>query len=128
MMKLVYCLKRKPGMSLEDFQDYWRNQHAPLVTKHADLLGIRRYVQVHTRPGPRSDALRAPRAGGDLARAPAIYDGIAEIWIDRQPDTAPPSEAASQAARELLEDEAHFIDLSQSPLWLAEENEVIPLQ
>jgi hypothetical protein len=130
MMKLVYCLKRRPGMSLEEFQDYWRNRHAPLVKQHADVLGIRRYVQVHTRPGPHSDAIRAARTGGDLSNAPEIYDGVAEIWIERLPEggNATPNDAARAAAQALLEDEARFIDLANSPLWWAEEHEVIPLR
>ena len=34
MMTLIALLKRKPGMSAEDFHDHWRNTHGPLVTEH----------------------------------------------------------------------------------------------
>ena len=48
MYKLTFCLRRKHGMSVEEFQRYWRNTHAPLVAARAETLGIRRYVQAHT--------------------------------------------------------------------------------
>jgi hypothetical protein len=38
LTKLTYCLRRKPGMTWEEFSDYWRNVHAPLVAKLADLV------------------------------------------------------------------------------------------
>ena len=57
MVKLTYCLRRKPGMSLEEFQRYWRDTHAPLVAESAEALGIRRYVQVHTSDLPEVHAM-----------------------------------------------------------------------
>ena len=45
MIKVVSVLQRKPGMSVEDFQAYWLNKHAPIVSR---LPGLRRYVQSHT--------------------------------------------------------------------------------
>ncbi|HBQ49001.1 MAG TPA: EthD family reductase, partial [Hyphomonas atlantica] len=48
MIKLTFCLRRLPHLSREEFQVYWREKHAPLVAKHAEVLGILRYVQNHT--------------------------------------------------------------------------------
>ncbi|MCP4038591.1 MAG: EthD domain-containing protein [bacterium] len=123
MIKLAFVLRRRADMSLEQFQTYWRETHAPLVAKHAEALGIKRYVQLHTRDTGVSQALRASRGG------PEPFDGIAEIWFESETSIG---EAASrpggaEAARALLEDERRFLDLSQSPLWLAEEYEVVPL-
>ena len=72
MVKLVFCLRRLPHLSLEEFQRYWLDTHAPLVCERAPLLGIRRYVQVHTLDTPRNDALQA-RNGSEEP-----YDGVAE--------------------------------------------------
>lgn len=44
MFKLTYCLRRKPGMTWDEFSTYWRDVHAPLVKERAEVLGIRRYV------------------------------------------------------------------------------------
>jgi uncharacterized protein (TIGR02118 family) len=121
VIKLVYCLRRLPELSLEEFQRYWRENHAPLVARYAETLNIRRYVQLHTRDHPVNQALRASRPG------PEPYDGIAELWWDSIEEmaagTATP--AGREAARELLADEKRFIDISQSPIWIAEENPVV---
>ncbi len=45
MVKVVTFLKRKAGMSVEDFQRYWRTRHPQVVVR---LPGVRRYVQSHT--------------------------------------------------------------------------------
>src|SRR5881397_2597942 len=49
LIKLVFTLRRREGMTREEFQRYWREQHAPLVARHARALRIRRYIQVHAR-------------------------------------------------------------------------------
>jgi uncharacterized protein (TIGR02118 family) len=121
MIKLVYCLRRLPRLSLEEFQQYWYEKHAPLVRSHAETLKIRRYVQVHTRELPINEAMRASRPG------PEPYDGVAELWWDSLEDfiTGATTEEGREAARALLEDEKKFIDLGHSPIWIAEEKPVI---
>ncbi len=126
MIRITFCLTRKEGMSLEEFQDYWLTKHAPLVKSVADTLHIRRYVQLHTRTFAETDGVRASRAGS-LKAAPAIYDGVAELWWDSMEDlnAAVSTEAGIAAGRLLLEDEAKFIDFSRSPLWYGEEEVII---
>ena len=121
MIKLAFCLRRLPQLSREEFQRYWREQHAPLVARHAEALRICRYVQLHTRSDDLNAALRASRGG------PEEYDGIAEIWWRDRDDfiAATASEAGQQAGRALLEDERRFIDLAHSPLWLADEHPIL---
>lgn len=119
MVKLVFCLHRRDGMTRAEFQRYWRERHAPLVARHAETLGIRRYVQTHTVDTPLNDALRGSRGG------PEGYDGVAELWWDDLDALANTSAEAAAAAAELLEDERRFIDLGRSPLWLAHEHEVV---
>ena len=63
MIKLVFALRRRGDLSRDEFQRYWREHHAPLVRSHAEVLGIRRYVQVHTLP----DELHAPHPVVDPA-------------------------------------------------------------
>lgn len=121
MVKLVFCLRRKEGLSLEAFQRTWREEHAPLVEQHAAALGIVRYVQTHTRPSPVADAVRAGRG------APEPYDGVAELWFaDLDALVAATGTPEGQAAgAALLEDEQRFIDHERSPIFLAEEHGVI---
>ncbi len=122
MIKLVFTLRRREGMTREDFQGYWREEHAPLVQRHAETLHIRRYVQVHLRETHLDEAISAPRGS-----EPRFYDGVAELWWDSLEDltAALTTDAGQAAAAELLEDEQRFIDLPNSPLWLGEENVVI---
>lgn len=119
MVHLVFCLRRLPHLSREEFQRYWRAQHAPLVQRHATVLGIKRYVQAHTIDPELSRGIAAAR------NSPDPYDGIAEIWLDLADLTAMPSDARMAAGRALLEDEARFIDLARSPIFLTEDNVVI---
>lgn len=115
MIKLTFALVRLPHLSRAEFQDYWFNHHAPLVASVKDVLGIRRYVQMHSLADEASEALRASRG------APEPYDGVAQLWYDSLEDLgrrmADP--AAREASAQLLEDERKFIDHARSPLWWA---------
>jgi uncharacterized protein (TIGR02118 family) len=120
MIKLTFCLRRRPELSREEFQRYWYETHAPLVRKHAEVLGVRRYVQLHTVDHPMNAAIRGSR------QAPEEYDGVAELWFDSlEAMSANRSDEAQAAGRALLEDERKFIDLARSPLWFAEEKVII---
>ncbi|MBA4181161.1 MAG: EthD family reductase [Anaerolinea sp.] len=120
MIKLTFCLRRKPGLTWDEFSTYWRDVHAPLVKARADVLGIKRYVQVRTIQDRETIARLQARNGG----APEPFDGIAELWYEEQ--RGPRTPEAVQAGRELLEDERNFIDLPASPMWQGEEWEVVP--
>ena len=122
MVKLVFTLRRREGMSREEFQRYWREEHAPLVARHAETLRIRRYVQVHARDTDLDAVISASRGS-----EPGAYDGVAELWWESLEDlmAAYASEAGQVAGAELLEDEKRFIELDSSPLWLGEEHVVI---
>ena len=124
MIKLTFCLTRRPDFTREAFQDYWTNTHAPLVASVKAVLRIRRYVQMHSFPLEVSADTRASRGG------PEGYDGVAELWWDSFEDMGLTATdlAAREAGRLLLEDEKRFIDLERSPLWWGEEREIIALE
>ena len=92
MIKLTFCLHRLPSLSRDEFQRYWREQHAPLVAHHAATLRIRRYVQTHSLPDgdPVNAGLRASRGG------PEDYDGVAELWWDSLDDLAAATASATR--------------------------------
>jgi len=118
MIRLTFVLRRKSGMSRAEFQQYWREVHGPLVAKHATDLNIHRYVQVHTLDDPINDQLAGVRGGME-----PVYDGVAELWWSTRDAlvSASGTEAGKAAGKELVEDEARFIDLPQSPLWFCYE-------
>jgi uncharacterized protein (TIGR02118 family) len=73
MIKLVVMIKRKPGMSKEDFDRYWSGPHADQVLGCADFKRhIRRYVQSHV----------VAQEGIKLPWAVSEYDGQAELCFD----------------------------------------------
>ena len=121
MVKLVFCLRRQPHLTREEFQHYWLTTHGPLVRARAEAMGVLRYVQSHTLDTAANDALRAGRGG------PEAYDGVAELWWDSLDGLLEGSGAgdARQAAAELLADERTFLDLANSPIFLTEEHEIV---
>jgi uncharacterized protein (TIGR02118 family) len=121
VIKLTFCLRRKDGLSREEFQTYWRQTHAPLVASVAETLNIRRYVQAHTM----DDAINA--GIGASRNAPEGFDGVAELWWDSLESLAAPggTEEGRAAGALLLEDERRFIDLERSPLFFGEEHEIV---
>jgi len=104
MVKMVVFFKRKPGMSVEAFQNYWRTTHAGIVVK---MPGIRKYVQSHT-------LLSGYRKG-----EPA-YDGIAEVWFDDTQAMRAVTQTSEYGA--VRADEPNFIDLSTMGSIITEEH------
>ena len=64
MVKIVALVRRKQGLTTEQFLDYWQNRHSKLV---AALPGLRGYVQ-------------NPAIDPDKRNWP--YDGLVEVWFD----------------------------------------------
>jgi uncharacterized protein (TIGR02118 family) len=103
VVKLIACLKRKPGVSVEQFQRHWRTQHAEIVARQA---GLRRYVQNHV--APESYAMGEP-----------VFDGVAEAWfddVDTMRRLAPTPEYRAVRA-----DEPHFLDVPAMRVVLTDE-------
>jgi uncharacterized protein (TIGR02118 family) len=117
MIRLVYLLRRQPELSLDEFHRVWRDEHGPLVAFHQVRLNIMRYTQSHRVDDPPTEARTAARG------MEPPYDGVAEVWWESEEAlvAASTSDAGRRAAAEVLADEARFIDLPASPLWLAHE-------
>ena len=112
MIGLIHILKRLPNLSREEFRQYWRETHGPLVVKHTQSLGISRYIQDHKIEDPINDVQKKILGVQDL------YDGIDELWWNfrAEPGKALTSPEGKQAYQELVEDEREFIDFSNSAL------------
>ncbi len=120
MIKLVYCIRRRPEVSPDAFRKHWLEVHAPKVKQFAQALRAHRYVQSHTLDSVLNEALRGSRG------ASPPYDGITEVWWESEEDlqAAMQTEAGAEAGRALLEDERNFIHLEASSLYLTEEHEI----
>ena len=121
MIKLVFCLRRLPRLTVSEFHRYWLENHAELVRRHASTLRIRRYIQNHTFSDADFSPVIAAR-GGQIDP----FDGVAELWWDsvedlREAISTPEGQIAGQA---LLRDERTFIDLPNSPLFFVNEHSI----
>ena len=107
MIKSLTFIKRKPGLSREEFLTYWIEKHGPLAAKV--VPGLRKYVQCHPVAGFESD-----------------IDGIVELWWD-SPESfqAFLSWRQSDAAQILKDDEEQFVDTSRWVRFVAEEHLII---
>ncbi|MGE0820492.1 MAG: EthD domain-containing protein [Candidatus Binatia bacterium] len=108
LVKGLFLVKRKPGLSVAEFQDYWRNKHAPLVPRTPHLV---RYVQCHVLPETYD------------SEYPPGFDGVAELWW---PDLAKFKEswASPEIQVEQLSDAKKFVG-DETCAFLAQENRVI---
>jgi hypothetical protein len=111
MIKLVFLIRRKPGMSPHAFREHYETIHADLA-----LTYIRPYLIDYRRSYPQagSNFLDAVSSGLDIAaRAETPYDAITEMWlVDRGAMDAMFKTLADPDVRTVLgEDEARFIDL-----------------
>jgi uncharacterized protein (TIGR02118 family) len=87
MVKAVFMVAKRPGLTVPEFQEQWAGEHGRLVCA---IPGLRRYVQNHA----------VLEAYGRITR-PMTHDGFSELWFD---DLASLQAAAKtpewQAARE----------------------------
>ena len=106
MVKSIVFLKRRSDMTQEEFHNYWREVHAPIVLK---LPGIRRYVQN-----------RAVKIGD---REPP-YDGVAEVWFEDFESLR--AAVQSSAWQGVLDDETNFMGhtTKAAPVLTVEEDEI----
>ena len=108
LVKTVFQLKRKPGMSLAEARKYWIDVHGPIVCK---LPGLRRYVQCHLLDAAYSYA--EPK-----------WDGVAQLWVD---DVAAMQRMfdSREFKEEAWPDGEKFLDLSVARNLVAQEHHVV---
>ncbi len=73
--KILLFMKRKPGMTMEAFKDYYENHHVPLALANSGGRdsGISRYMRRYLTPLPHAES-------GTNDELP--YDVISELWFD----------------------------------------------
>ena len=69
--KILLFMKRKPGMSMQAFEDYYENHHAPLCMKYTS--GVTRYLRRFLTAHPNPET-------GERGELP--YDVITELWFE----------------------------------------------
>ena len=110
MFKMIITFKRKPGMSVEDFQAYRRDVHAPMLFAISEAKLIRRFVVSYPAAAP-----NWPEPS---------YDALVEAWFDSVEDM----DAlffSDNFANEVDPDHVNFIDLTSLQRMIAQEIVVV---
>lgn len=123
MIKLTMLVKRNKALSYTEFDQYWREHHAVVVSSIKETLGIVGYVQsVPLEDKTPGEVMRNSR------NAPSFeFDGMAEIWWENKEvmNSMRDLAEAKKAINLLLNDENQFIDHTQSLIWYSTERVII---
>jgi uncharacterized protein (TIGR02118 family) len=71
VLKFFFVLRRRPDITSEEFYEYWRTTHGPIVAK---LPGLVRYVQHQV----------TSLARAEYAQDEPPIDGVVETWWESQ--------------------------------------------
>jgi uncharacterized protein (TIGR02118 family) len=94
MVKAFNFFKRKPGLSVDDFRNYWLNEHAAIIRAIPEL---RKYIASITLPSA-------------YRKREPLYDGISEAWFDDENTMRATADSAPRRAA--TTDDAKFVDMS----------------
>ena len=112
MIKMIAFLKKKEGVTSEEFSRYWFEKIGPLAA--STMPGFRRYVQNH--------AVQLPNATGTPR-----FDGVTEIWFDDVEALQKFFKAAlSDEGEELRTEEDKIFDAEKNFFFIAEEKVIVP--
>ena len=119
MIRISYLMRRKTGLSREEFQSYWSDSHPQAAPEDAfAVLGVKRYMQVLTIETEARNLVIGPRT--ELVEE---FDGMAELWVDSLEDLE--SNWSTAKAKQYIEiffkDEQNFIDWSRSTILVSRE-------
>lgn len=71
--KILLFMKRREGMSVAAFRDYYETRHVPLCERYSS--GVTRYLRRYIDPQPHPET-------GPAAELP--FDVITELWFDEE--------------------------------------------
>jgi uncharacterized protein (TIGR02118 family) len=109
MVKVITLMKRKQGLSAEEFSRYWEQEHGPLVVRM--LPAVKKYIQNH--------AVRLSEGG-----EPQV-DGVAEMWFENlQSWRVAAKFYQSEEGKVIRDDEDKFIERNHMVFLIAQEQEI----
>ncbi|MEN2976032.1 EthD domain-containing protein [Tistrella bauzanensis] len=110
MIKVILGFKRRQGMGVQDFRDYRRDVHAPLLFAIPEAKNIRRFVVSYPLLAAHSAELR--------------FDAVVEAWFDSLDDMDALFLSENFQAK-VDPDHINFIDLSSVVRLVTEEVVVV---
>ncbi len=118
MVKISYCMRRKAGLSREEFQTYYRKKHTRVLSaKETAELSMIRYCQLHVLSDEINELLDFNRGGEEP------FDAVAEIWVESEEvwRNSWLAEGGRAALEKLKIDEQNFVDWSRSVIFMSKE-------
>jgi len=114
MFKQICLLTRRPGMSMEEFIDYYENKHAPLLASM--MPQARRYVRRYVQPRMNPVSQTVP----DIP-----FDCLMELWWDSREafEACMTSLGEGDQFRKIYEDEEKIFASHDNPVFSVEEVE-----
>lgn len=111
MIKSIALAHRKSGIAREEYNRYWKEQHAPLAAKL--IPGLRKYVQNHF---------------VDIPGFEYEGDGVVEMWYDKvESFKNAMAFIHSDAGKELRIDGSKFLEMKPGGLWVVEEHVIMDI-
>ena len=107
MIKLVYCISKKPGLTDEEFFRYWEKVHGPIGAR---IPHLRKLVQSHRVLIP-----------GDSQTAD--FDGMAELWFEDMESLRAARRSPEWKAS--TEDEVNFVDANKVAYFVSHERVIL---
>ena len=107
MVKVLYCIRKKPAMTDEEFFRYWKDVHGPIGAR---IPGLRKLVQSH-------------RLGVAGDKHQSDYDGAAELWFDDVEALLAARQSPEWKAA--TEDEVNFVDQGKSAYFVSKEHLIV---
>ncbi|SCW38264.1 conserved hypothetical protein [Sphingobium faniae] len=116
MIKLVCHFRAKPGMSFEDFRDYYENRHVPLIRRLLPPMADYRRSYVL------KDGSFAP-GHVETATPGPDFDVVTECWFEDQAayDAMLARTQDAEIGGEIARDEANFMDRDVMLMYLVDE-------
>jgi hypothetical protein len=114
MIKMVFMLKRRPGMSRADFIQYYESHHARLGEKY--VPNAVRYVRRFLDPVP-----------GPWSKPADEFDVMTELWFanKQEADRAMAHLSEPKIHDEIAADEERLFDRTRSQVYLITEHESV---
>ncbi|KAF2807339.1 uncharacterized protein BDZ99DRAFT_522954 [Mytilinidion resinicola] len=121
LIRISSFIRRKPGVSKEEFYQYWTQVHGPLCTDFMMRHGVVEYVQAHTTDETKAlGAAMAKAAGRDMQP----WDGFTDAYV-RDFATFEDAFKDPEYLEKIRPDELAFIDVETLQMTIGYNYEVI---
>ncbi|KPI36641.1 uncharacterized protein AB675_10078 [Cyphellophora attinorum] len=116
-VKVVGLFKRKPGLSMEEFKNYYENHHIKLFDEHVSHPGVLRYARRYLEPfAGLASPLAGPKTGG--------YDVIMEVWYsDKDLFDSFKGQSNPDFSEIVKKDEENLFDRESMVMFISEDHE-----